>query len=53
MPVGITADIQLKLTENENGSGLQSGSISWLVAGMVLRVPSKSKWGKKSECWML
>src|SRR5882724_8535157 len=28
------ADIRLKLTEHENESGLQSGSISWLVAGI-------------------
>jgi len=26
------ADIRLNLTENENESGLKSGSISWLVA---------------------
>jgi hypothetical protein len=28
------AEIRLKLTENENESGLKSGSISWLVAGI-------------------
>ena len=28
------ADIRLKLTKNENDSGLKSGSISWLVAGI-------------------
>jgi len=36
MHVPSQADIRLKLTENENGSGLQSGSISWLVSGMVI-----------------
>ena len=30
----LNADIRLKITEHENECGLQSDSISWLVAGI-------------------